>query len=238
MPRAWENGTGRLLCYFKSFALSLSYRDFSSVLRLQDGMLSGTPLSEADMMLSRVRCSLSYRYIQNERFQEAHKVFMGIRDDPELIAQEMEEIQQAIAFEKQQTNSTWARYKLMWTDNSVRKRMRKSSWLLLIRINWLSQSSRLASILDNSFPETAPSQPTLPSFTRKYLLQTARSSSSTLWVGPLTFCSLWMPLGWRISWDEDLSSSLALLVWQSACLQLQLLSPRRRLSKMDPSLRA
>jgi hypothetical protein len=60
-------------------------------------------------------------------FQEALEVFMGVRDDPDLIAQEMEEIRQAIAFEKQQTNSTWGRYKLMWTDKSVRKRMRKSS---------------------------------------------------------------------------------------------------------------
>jgi hypothetical protein len=59
---------------------------------------------------------------------------MEIRDDPDLIAQEMEEIRQAIAFEKQQTNSTWARYKLMWTDKSVRKRMRKSCWLLLVLV--------------------------------------------------------------------------------------------------------
>lgn len=59
---------------------------------------------------------------------------MGIRNDPDLIAQEMEEIRQAIAFEKKQTNSTWDRYKLMWTDKSVRKRMRKSSWLLLMLI--------------------------------------------------------------------------------------------------------
>ncbi|KAH6959476.1 general substrate transporter [Fusarium avenaceum] len=62
-------------------------------------------------------------YIQNERFQEAQEVFIGIRNDPDLIAHEMEEIRQAIAFEKQQTNSTWDRYKLMWTDKSVRKRM-------------------------------------------------------------------------------------------------------------------
>ncbi|KAI6760356.1 hypothetical protein HG530_009216 [Fusarium avenaceum] len=62
-------------------------------------------------------------YIQNERFQEAQGVFMGIRNDPDLITHEMEEIRQAIAFEKQQTNSTWDRYKLMWTDKSVRKRM-------------------------------------------------------------------------------------------------------------------
>lgn len=59
---------------------------------------------------------------------------MGIRDDPDLIALEMEEIRQAIAFEKQLTNSTWDRYKLMWTDKSVRKRMRKSSWLLSMLI--------------------------------------------------------------------------------------------------------
>ncbi|KAJ4267071.1 hypothetical protein NW762_003169 [Fusarium torreyae] len=62
-------------------------------------------------------------YVQNDRFEEAYQVLLQTRDDPNLIAQEMEDIRQAIAFERKQTNSTWARYKLLWTDESVRKRM-------------------------------------------------------------------------------------------------------------------
>ncbi|KAI1050713.1 hypothetical protein LB507_009221 [Fusarium sp. FIESC RH6] len=62
-------------------------------------------------------------YIQNERFQDAHDVLLAIHDDPDLIDHELEEIRQAIAFEKKQTSSTWSRYKLLWTDKSVRKRI-------------------------------------------------------------------------------------------------------------------
>ncbi|KAF5586004.1 HXT3-low-affinity hexose facilitator [Fusarium subglutinans] len=62
-------------------------------------------------------------YVQNDRFEEAYNTLLQIRDDPDLIAQEMKEIRQAIAFEKKETNSTWTRYKLLWTDKSVRRRI-------------------------------------------------------------------------------------------------------------------
>ncbi|KAG7413805.1 putative quinate permease [Fusarium oxysporum f. sp. rapae] len=62
-------------------------------------------------------------YVQNDRFEEAYDTLLEIRDDPDLIAQEMQDIRQAIAFEKKQTNSTWTRYKLLWTDKSVRRRI-------------------------------------------------------------------------------------------------------------------
>ncbi|KAF5565557.1 HXT3-low-affinity hexose facilitator [Fusarium napiforme] len=62
-------------------------------------------------------------YVQNDRFEEAYNTLLQIRDDPDLIAQEMQDIRQAIAFEKKEGNSTWARYKLLWTDKSVRKRI-------------------------------------------------------------------------------------------------------------------
>ncbi|CEI60187.1 hypothetical protein FVEN_g6370 [Fusarium venenatum] len=62
-------------------------------------------------------------YIQNDRFEEAYQVLLEVRENPDLIDKEMEEIHQAISFEKRQTNGTWARYKLLWTDKSVRKRI-------------------------------------------------------------------------------------------------------------------
>ncbi|KAF5694961.1 low-affinity hexose facilitator [Fusarium denticulatum] len=62
-------------------------------------------------------------YVQNDRFEEAYNTLLQIRHNPDLIAQEMKDIRQAIAFEKKETNSTWARYKLLWTDKSVRKRI-------------------------------------------------------------------------------------------------------------------
>ncbi|KAF4495767.1 HXT3-Low-affinity hexose facilitator [Fusarium agapanthi] len=62
-------------------------------------------------------------YVQNDRFEEAYNTLLQIRDDPDLVAQEMKDIRQAIAFEKKETNSTWTRYKLLWTDKSVRKRI-------------------------------------------------------------------------------------------------------------------
>ncbi|KAG5771562.1 hypothetical protein H9Q73_012823 [Fusarium xylarioides] len=62
-------------------------------------------------------------YVQNDRFEEAYNTLLEIRDDTDLIAQEMQDIRQAIAFEKKETNSTWSRYKLLWTDKSVRKRI-------------------------------------------------------------------------------------------------------------------
>ncbi|RKL09228.1 hypothetical protein BFJ68_g9173 [Fusarium oxysporum] len=62
-------------------------------------------------------------YVQHDRFEEAYDTLLEIRDDPDLIAQEMQDIRQAIAFEKKQTNSTWTRYKLLWTDKSVRRRI-------------------------------------------------------------------------------------------------------------------
>ncbi|EXK38575.1 hypothetical protein FOMG_06148 [Fusarium oxysporum f. sp. melonis 26406] len=62
-------------------------------------------------------------YVQNDRFEEAYDILLEIRDDPDLIAKEMQDIRQAIAFEKKQTNSTWTRYKLLWTDKSVRRRI-------------------------------------------------------------------------------------------------------------------
>src|SRR6478735_3116009 len=75
-----------------------------------------------------MRCSSSCRYVQNDRYEEAYDTLLEIRDDPDLIAQEMQDIRQAIAFEKKQTNSTWTRYKLLWTDKSVRRRIRKFYW--------------------------------------------------------------------------------------------------------------
>lgn len=67
------------------------------------------------------------RYIQHDRVEEATAVLHKIRDDPEAVQLELQDIIQAIAFEKQ-TNS--GRYAPLWKDKSIRRRFREYNIVL------------------------------------------------------------------------------------------------------------
>jgi hypothetical protein len=63
-------------------------------------------------------------YIQKDRTEDAVKVLSRLRDDPDKVQAEIQEMHQAIAFEKAHMNG---KYSPLWKDKAIRRRFRKPS---------------------------------------------------------------------------------------------------------------
>lgn len=76
---------------------------------------------------------MSFRYIQQDRSDDAIKVLSRLRDDPDMVQAEIQEMSQAIAYEKAQMSGAYAP---LWKDKAIRYRFRKPYHLRSIFAPW------------------------------------------------------------------------------------------------------
>ncbi|KAF1849568.1 sugar transporter [Cucurbitaria berberidis CBS 394.84] len=117
---------GSFLAYWINFACSknsakLGDWDWKTVQLLQ-------LLAPVIIIVAISFCPESPRWlVKNDRLEDAVKALSAVRDDPEVVQQEISDITRALQFEKDEISSGYA---ALWKDKSIRKRL-----LLCILLN-------------------------------------------------------------------------------------------------------
>jgi hypothetical protein len=78
-------------------------------------------LAPISIILAISFCPESPRWlVKHDRLEDAVKALSSVRDDPEVVQQEISDITRALQFEKDEISSGYA---ALWKDKSIRKRL-------------------------------------------------------------------------------------------------------------------